>query len=162
MQTPWLHGFLQDPSNHIRPWLQVRMPTFGFSDDEANAVLAYFAALDRVDVPYAYLNARTIPPQQIAAGRALMAPDYFNCFSCHQQGEQKPEGPPEGWAPDLAMAHERLYPHWIVKWLHDPQQLMPGTKMPSFYPDGPPDILGGDDERQIEAIRDYIWTLGSS
>ena len=31
-----------------------------------------------------------------------MSKDYFNCFSCHQQGDKHPEGPPEGWAPDLA------------------------------------------------------------
>ena len=57
----------------------------------------------------------------------------------------------------------RLNPDWIVNWLHDPQKLMPGTKMPSFYsrpPDGPPDILGGNDEEQMRALRDYIISLG--
>ena len=37
---------------------------------------------------------------------------------------------------------------------------MPGTKMPSFFPGGPPDVLGGDDEAQIRALRDYILSLG--
>src|SRR5206468_4334347 len=83
-----------------------------------------------------------------------------DCFSCHQRGAQKPQGPPEGWAPDLALAHVRLSPEWIVKWLHDPQKVMPGTKMPSFFPGGPPDVLGGDDEAQIRALRDYILSLG--
>jgi hypothetical protein len=38
--------------------------------------------------------------------------------------------------------------------------------MPSFYdPDnfataGPDDVLGGDEERQIRALRDYLLTLG--
>ena len=94
--------------------------------------------------------------------RALVSIQGFDCFSCHQRGAQKPQGPPEGWAPDLALAHVRLNPEWIVKWIHDPQKLMPGTKMPSFYPGGPPDVLGGDDDAQIRAVRDYVISLGLS
>jgi hypothetical protein len=62
------------------------------------------------------------------------------------------------------MARQRLNPEWISKWLVDANKLMPGTKMPSFYPtpeqDGPPDILGGDDAKQITAIRNYLMSLG--
>jgi len=32
--------------------------------------------------------------------------------------------------------------------------------MPSFYPGGPDDVLGGDEDRQIHAIRDYIMWFG--
>jgi hypothetical protein len=32
--------------------------------------------------------------------------------------------------------------------------------MPSFYPGGPDDVLGGKEDIQIEALRDYIMTLG--
>ena len=48
----------------------------------------------------------------------------------------------------------------FVKWLRDPQKVQPGTKMPSFYPGGPDDVLGGKEDLQIEALRDYIMTLG--
>jgi hypothetical protein len=58
------------------------------------------------------------------------------------------------------MAKRRLNPHWVLKWLRDPQKVQPGTKMPSFYPEGPEDILGGKDDKQIEALRDYIMVLG--
>jgi hypothetical protein len=53
-----------------------------------------------------------------------------------------------------------LRPDWIIKWLHDPQKVQPGTKMPSFYPGGPDDILGGKEDAQITALRDYIMSLG--
>jgi hypothetical protein len=66
----------------------------------------------------------------------------------------------EGWAPDLALARHRLNPDWIIRWLKDPQKVQPGTKMPSFYPGGPDDILGGKEDKQIEALRDYIMMLG--
>ena len=94
------------------------------------------------------------------AGEVLMSNDYFACFSCHQQGDQKPEGPPEGWAPDLELAKDRLNPEWVVKWIEEPQKMMPGTRMPSFYPGGPDDILDANEPLQMEAMRDYIWTLG--
>jgi hypothetical protein len=58
------------------------------------------------------------------------------------------------------MARARLNPEWIVKWVKDAQPMQPGTKMPSFYPGGPDNILGGKDDRQIEALRDYLITLG--
>src|SRR5207253_3138374 len=86
VQADWLFNFVKAPVQ-IRPWLQLRMPTFGLADEEANAVVGYFEALDR-------------------------------------------------------------------------QKVMPGTKMPSFFPGGPPDVLGGDDEAQIRALRDYILSLG--
>ena len=51
MQTAWLHGFLGDPSNQIRPWLEVRMPTFEFTEEQLNTITRYFAALDKVPYP---------------------------------------------------------------------------------------------------------------
>jgi mono/diheme cytochrome c family protein len=159
VQADWLFNFVKAPVS-IRPWLRVRMPTFGLSDEEANTVVAYFGALDHVEVPFVHIARAAFTPSSLEAGRLLMSKDYFDCFSCHQRGAQKPQGPPEGWAPDLALAHVRLRPEWIVDWIRDPQKLMPGTKMPSFYPGGPPDVLGGDDEAQIRALRDYIIALG--
>ena len=96
----------------------------------------------------------------MGAGQKLTGKDYFNCFSCHQQGDKKPEGPPDGWAPDLTLARHRLNPEWVIKWLHNPQAVQPGTKMPSFYPGGPDDVLGDNEDRQIQALRDYIFWLG--
>jgi mono/diheme cytochrome c family protein len=161
VQPDWFYGFLKSPVP-LRPWLQLRMPTFHFSDVEARTVVDYFAALAKLNLPYVYIDRSKIPPEQISAGKALMSKDYFDCFSCHQQGDKKPEGPPEGWAPDLALAKQRLNPEWIIKWIQDPQKLMPGTKMPSFYPGGPEDIFGGKEDRQIEALRDYLMVLGEA
>lgn len=159
VQPQWLFGFISAPTP-IRPWLKVRMPTFHFDNGEANTLVDYFTALSSVQVPYLFANTNGIPPDTLANGQKLMSKDYFNCFSCHQQGDRKPEGPPDGWAPDLMMARRRLNPQWIVRWLRNPQALQPGTKMPSFYPGGPDDILGGNEDQQIRAIRDYIFWLG--
>jgi len=159
VQSQWFFGFLKAPIP-IRPWLEIRMPTFGLSNEHTGMLVDYFNNLSKVEFPFTFFDDKNVSPEYLDAARKLVSRDYFNCFSCHQQGDRKPEGPVEGWAPDLALARQRLNPHWIINWLKDPQKLQPGTKMPSFYPGGPDDILGGKDDRQIEALRDYIMTLG--
>ena len=161
VQSNWLFGFLKAPYP-LRPWLDIRMPTFGFSDEHTTQLINYFNGLSKVEQPFVYIDDGRIPPEHLDAARQLVSPEYFNCFSCHVRGGKNPEGPPEGWAPDLAMARQRLNPNWIVKWIQDPQKIQPGTKMPSFYPGGPDNILGGKDDRQIEALRDYLISLGRS
>jgi mono/diheme cytochrome c family protein len=165
VQADWLFNFIKQPVP-LRPWLKVRMPTFGLTDQEANTIVQYFGAVDNVQVPFVHINESRLDPAALTAAEKLTSGDYFNCFSCHQQGDQHPEGPPEGWAPDLGMARHRLNPEWIVRWLRNPQKVQPGTKMPSFYEEseagaagGPDDILGGDNEKQIQALRDYLMVL---
>ena len=163
VQAKWLFEFLHRP-HPIRPWLQIRMPTFGLTDDQWGRITAYFVALAGLDVPF-----ESVPPAEelnqklVEAGRILASQEYFSCGSCHMQGDKKPEGPPEGWAPDFALAHRRLRPGWIRTWLQDPQKVQPGTKMPSYFLDkdsGPDDVLGGDEQVQILALRDYLLSLG--
>ena len=158
VQGDFLFSFVKQPIP-LRPWLKVRMPTFGLSDAEANTVVQYFGALDNIQVPFVHIDETQVPVETVVAAQKLTSPEYFSCFSCHQQGDRHPEGPPEGWAPDLGLAHKRLNPEWIVRWLHNPQEVQPGTKMPSFYPGGPEDVLGGDDDKQIQALRDYLMVL---
>jgi mono/diheme cytochrome c family protein len=160
VQPDWLFTFLQGPTP-IRPWLKIRMPTFHFDNHEDDTLVNYFTSLSGVQVPYEFLNTNLIANPTLEAGAKLMSKDYFNCFSCHQQGDKKPEGPQTGWAPDLGLAHSRLNPDWILLWLKNPQAVQPGTKMPSFYPGGPDDILGGNEAEQIKAIRDYIFWFGT-
>ncbi len=159
VQPAWFYEFLKGPIP-IRPWLEIRMPTFHFDDTDARTAVDYFIAQAKLENPYSYVNPAELSPDMLHAGEVLMSNDYFACFSCHQQGDQKPEGPPEGWAPDLELAKDRLNPEWVVKWIEEPQKMMPGTRMPSFYPGGPDDILDANEPLQMEAMRDYIWTLG--
>jgi hypothetical protein len=67
-------------------------------------------------------------------------------------------------APDLALSRERLRPGWIKSWLEDPMRIQPATRMPQNFPARPednafPEILGGDQKAQIEAVTQYLLTL---
>ena len=44
VQPDWLYAFLRGPIT-IRPWLNVRMPTFGLDDQNLNGVIQYFGAV---------------------------------------------------------------------------------------------------------------------
>ncbi|MFP6869605.1 MAG: cytochrome c [Nitrospinota bacterium] len=163
----WLFEFLHKPKV-IRPWLNIRMPNFRFNESEAVSLVKHLGEdmrapslppIRNAPIP---LNERTT---YIAAGKKLMFQEYFNCWSCHLQGARNPEGPPEVWAPDLMASARRLKPDWILRWIQDPQKLMKGTKMLTFFEDnesGPDDILGGDEAKQIRAIAAYIASLAGN
>jgi cbb3-type cytochrome oxidase cytochrome c subunit len=159
VQPEWLYAFLQGPIK-IRPWLNVRMPTFGFDDPNLNTVIRYFGAVSNSGGPF------LSPPQIIhtAAGDAIGKELFtlLKCQQCHVLGAIPADQPTANLAPDLRMAHERLQADWILNWLRQPSAILPGTRMPSFWPDHPKSYypqLGGDAEAQMRAIRDYLLTF---
>ncbi|HCI44067.1 MAG TPA: hypothetical protein DE315_00830 [Candidatus Omnitrophica bacterium] len=164
VQAQWLFNFLHDPST-IRPWLKVRMPTYAFAADELNDLVKYFAALDNEESLFLEKFHGAITPEELDAGAKLFSKDYFDCAKCHIVGAQMPGGSPENWAPDFALARSRLKPQWIDEWLKNPQDLLPGTKMPTYFDpagfeaSGPEDILAGDEHKQIRALRNYLMSL---
>src|SRR5439155_1552389 len=68
VQADWLFNFVKAPVQ-IRPWLQLRMPTFGLADEEANTVVGYFEALDRVQVPFVHLERAALATENVEAGK---------------------------------------------------------------------------------------------
>ena len=161
VQPEWFYGFLQNPAlQPLRFWLKVRMPTFPLTADETTAIVEYFTAKSNLENPYFFWDPNVdSTPELLHQGDLLMSDEYFSCWSCHVMGDKTPAGPMEYWAPNLAYAHERLNPDWIIRWIEDPQSQMPGTKMPAFYPGGPEDIFDGDESKQIVAMRDWIMSL---
>jgi len=156
VQSDWLFDFVKGPTE-IRPWLTVKMPTFGFDDAQATDVVKYFAAADSAPFPF-HSPAETEPPREVLAeGRKVF--DSFKCLSCHTVGTLPPGVSLADLAPDLTMAKDRLRHDWIVKWLRDPQRLLPGTRMPGFfYSDETP--LYPDADTKMVAVKEYLLTLG--
>jgi mono/diheme cytochrome c family protein len=161
VQSDWLHGFLNDPSQEIRPWLELRMPTFQFTQEQLNTLTRGFASLDKV--PYPYVTPPRQEAEMLAAGRDLFG--RWQCQKCHVVAGKLPDQEPANMAPDLAKVPARLRPDWLNVWLADPQRVAPGTRMPAAFPADPqenafPEVLAGDQKKQIEAMRQYLLTLG--
>jgi mono/diheme cytochrome c family protein len=158
VQTDWLYAFLRSPIT-IRPWLEVRMPTFGLDDPQLNDVIGYFGAISDTIGPFRSHDA-VLASNLAAPGRALF--DVLRCQQCHVLGTIPRDQPTSNLAPDLRMAAERLQPDWILDWLRNPARIQPGTRMPAFWPDYPKSSFpqfDGSADTQIRAIRDHLLTL---
>ena len=166
VRPDWMFKFLKDPSSFkLRPWIEVRMPTFNFTDEQANTLIKYFSALNEVPADFSTVPHTPPTAESLAAGAKLASSEYFSCFSCHIQGSKTPTNSPEQWGPDLQLARQRIRYGFIPEWVKDPQKFTPGVKMPAFLPSddaAAPDILGGDRQKQAEALRDYLMSLDGS
>jgi mono/diheme cytochrome c family protein len=159
VQHDWLFAFLQAPIT-IRPWLDVRMPTFGLRDADWNQVIRYFGAITETIGPFRSHEVITASANLSGSGRELFT--LLRCQQCHVLGAIPKDQPTANLAPDLRMSADRLQPDWILDWLKTPGQILPGTRMPAFWPNYPKSAfpqLDGDAERQIRAVRDYLLTL---
>ena len=154
VQADWLRRFLDEPKP-IRPWLSARMPTFGLYASDIDRVGDYLRLIAPENPP---VEAST--PETVAAGRELF--DLLKCQQCHVLNTVPADQPTANLAPDLRLAHERLQPAWIQAWLQNPTAVLPGTRMPSFWPQYPGSYyepLNRDAPAQIRAIRDHLLTL---
>ncbi|HEY5615261.1 MAG TPA: hypothetical protein VIL52_04500, partial [Bacteroidota bacterium] len=162
VQEPWLHTFLQEPTI-IRPWLDIRMPTFNLTDAEISTVTKYFLGQSKQDLMIRDYAATPVEEKYLAPGRRLF--ETYQCAKCHPSGPVRAsdELSASELAPNLTIAASRLKPEWILSWLHDPQALQPGTRMPAYFFEGKgPDesVFDGDEKEQIKALKTYVWSLG--
>jgi cbb3-type cytochrome oxidase cytochrome c subunit/predicted nuclease with TOPRIM domain len=137
VQSDWLFTFLHNPGEQkLRPWLSARMPTFGFSDEQANTLVAYFAALEERE-PFAS-PAGPADPRDLAVGEVVFT--MLQCARCHPAGPAATAatGAAAGeLAPSLLISHQRLRWDWVPSWIARPQEWIPGTNMPTNFPAGP-------------------------
>jgi cytochrome c2 len=137
VQADWLFAYLHDPSRErMRPWLTARMPTFRFTDEQANTLVGYFAAREK-QKPFA---SRPVAahPRDLAVGKMVF--DMFQCAKCHPSGPVAAGGTTAtgDLAPSLLLAGERLRHDWVPSWVKNPQGWIPGTRMPSFFAETKP------------------------
>ena len=163
VQPAWLFGFLKAPAP-LRPWLQIRMPTFHFPDQDATQLVHYFAAASNKSFPYLTAEVPPLDPSRLKEAEGLFA--QLQCISCHVVGQLRPGQDPGAAAPNLLLAKSRLRPDWIPAWLKNPNTLLEGTRMPSFWdfsdeahPTGPSKAFNGNAQEQINALRDYLMHL---
>ncbi len=137
VQSDWLFSFLRAPTTgQIRPWLEVHMPTFGFTDQELNDLTRYFASLDRAAYPFLIADYAT-SPSTWGAGKKVF--ELLKCAQCHPRSIEdmnRPGVDRASLAPNLQMAETRLRHGWIASWILRPDEWMPGTRMPTNFPKG--------------------------
>lgn len=151
LRAAWLDQVLTN-RGAVRPYLAMRMPQFGPAN--VGHLTADFRAADAWSEP--------VPPAvgDAAAGRALVGLGGYGCIQCHSFGPHPSLGVS---VMDMTRMAGRLEWGWFRRYLLDPPGLRPGTRMPSFWPEGRatvPTVLAGDTEKQIAAIWAYL-SLGA-
>lgn len=86
LQHQWFHHFLHNVES-LRPWLQVKMPSFNLSGREATTLVEYFAALTRDE---SQMLARSMAPvEEFKSAEAKKAAEQA-AVSTHGQSEAEP------------------------------------------------------------------------
>ena len=171
----WLRRFLSNPSlsnsdtnrNGVRPYLNVRMPTFSFSDNELRTLVRFFQALSQQPMPYIPEQVPVLTSKETDMARSLFSSTAAPCLKCHATGD--PQHDKIATAPNFLLAKERLKPDWAERWVLDPQAISPGTSMPSglfrkendqwvFAGPTPPSFQGYTKDHN-KLLVDYIFQL---
>lgn len=133
----WLKNFLANPAlsttdlnrDGVRSYLQVRMPTFFFSDDEIRSLVLFFGALSHQAEPFIPQKVEPLTTSEEGMARALFTSSAAPCLKCHATGD--PAHDKNAIAPNFLLARDRLRPAWTGRWITNPQLIIPGTAMPS-------------------------------
>jgi cytochrome c551/c552 len=171
----WLLHFLKNPAlndkdtnrNGVRSYLQVRMPTFSFSENELGKLVRFFQALSRQPFPYIPEDVPVLTAKETEMARSLFSSTAAPCLKCHATGD--PAHDRFATAPNFLQARGRLKPDWMERWIVDPQAIAPGTSMPSglfkrenghWVFSGPtPASFRDYDKDQTKLLVDYILQL---
>lgn len=153
LNDAWLKHVMDNGAND-RPYMKTRMPKFG-SKNVAGITQA-FAKLDRKTA------APEVEFQELAhridsAGRKMVGSNGgLGCVKCHYFGKYKATGIQ---AMDLTTMSKRLRKDWFQRYLINPQEFRPGTRMPTGFPGGVsvmPEMLDGKPATQVAAIWNYL------
>jgi mono/diheme cytochrome c family protein len=139
-----------------RPWLESRMPAFG----KRAEALAHGLAMQHGYPP----QTPSEPPVDTEAAKQgqklISAAGGFSCVLCHGVGEMGATQVFEAPGINLAHSGERLLKTYFQRWLRNPLQLDPATKMPVYFDETGKspllDFYEGDGPKTIEAIWQYI------
>lgn len=147
----WLRRVLVE-HGRARPYMSTRMPEFGAANVDHLTDLFIAAA----GVGGAPDDEPAFTTEAAAIGRELVGSKGLNCIQCHDIAGHEAIGTP---GPDLAGVTERHRYDNFLRWLHNPSNVRPGTRMPSFFVGGVSGLrqhYGGQASEQIPAIWHYL------
>jgi hypothetical protein len=166
----WLFNFLLDVQP-LRPWLNIRMPSYNMTTDESSAIVDMFRALSDEEGSYEHFPSHKLDVAAAQAAQygkerfAAASSGGLGCNSCHPAGDQMPASDDKNsWGPNLDLARDRLRPAWIYSWLTSPNSFMPGTKMPAFWIQADPfveeEAFSPEDRALIDSYVPFLEGVG--
>jgi len=123
----WLYNKMKNPRSVGH---DSKMPDYGFSDEEAEAMTTYLLSLTADEVPNAYKLPLGNPPSSYTPqGEFGKIMGKYQCLSCHTIMGKGAEH-----APDLSLEGSRIQQGWLQRYLKDPYRIRPTAheRMPNF------------------------------
>ncbi len=157
LHPEWMGKFIGGKVEYKpRPWLVARMPSFPARAEAIAKGLCLEHGMTFTDPPEPPVDQGMVDIGRKLVGRA----GGFSCNQCHAINQSPAFVPFDSPSPNFMHVTERLRKDFYQRWVHGPMKYQPGTKMPSFI-DGEgktayKNILGGDANKQFEAIWQYL------
>ena len=153
LNANWIRHVFSDGAKD-RPYMLARMPRFGWNH------------LEKLDVALDTADSVTPPPvvefgdherEAKAAGRMIVGDQGgLGCVKCHNFRDISSKGIQ---AMNLTLMPQRLKHDWFRRYVLNPAEFRPGTRMPAAWPGGKsflPKVLDGHADTQIEAVWQYL------
>ena len=154
VQLDYLKKIFHGKTDKMRPWMAARMPAFKTQADDLAIGLAAMHGFGE--------NTKSPAQEEIAVGDKLSKQTGFACIICHAIGDTKALAPFGAPGLNLELSRERLTYEYYMRWMLNPQRIIPSTHMTRFSNDHKttalPD-LKGDAHEQFKAIWSYLETL---
>lgn len=140
VNAAWLVQWLKNPRSHSP---DARMPSFGFTEGEAQAITAYLLDQHGKQPVVAPSSLVEVSADRLTAGRRLV--EGLGCMGCHMiKGEGNAVGP------ELTNIRYKANPQWLYSWIENPKAYLPNSRMPVF----------GLTHDQSVLIGDYLLSVG--
>lgn len=148
----WLRDTLNNGAKD-RPYMFTMMPQFGGAN--VGHLLDSFRKVDLMEG--AEVAEYSLPASKMkASGRHLVGDKALGCIKCHTFGKYKATGIQ---SIDLTTMSRRLRSDWFHRYMLNPQNFRPGTRMPAPWPFGQATIrtvLDADPQKQMHAVWLYL------
>jgi mono/diheme cytochrome c family protein len=152
LRENWLKHVLSEGAKD-RPYMLTRMPKFGSAD--VVKLADAFVAVDRRTE--AKIPDLAEPDHRVkSTGRALAGDKALACIKCHTFGKHQATGIQ---ALDLQTMTRRIREDWFHRYLPNPPEYRPGTRMPTGFAGGRSTIANvydGEPSRQIAALWAFL------
>ncbi|PAW81150.1 MAG: hypothetical protein B9S33_17130 [Pedosphaera sp. Tous-C6FEB] len=132
LRASWLTQVLVS-NKRIRPWMKL-VPAHG--GEATRPLVQLFAQQAGAELGEGASVPPPTPPQAAEGLKLLGKGDGgLACINCHDFAGHRSAGDLRG--PDMTEMHARIRTDWLLRWLHEPGRLQPGTAMPAFFSDMP-------------------------
>lgn len=154
LQDDWLKTVLDKGADDRLIYMNTRMPKFGGRN--IGHLAAAFIAADRQPESLPVVEFSEPDYRVKADGRHLVGAKALSCIKCHDFGKLPSQGVR---AVSLTTMTRRLRRDWFDRYMRNPTEFRPGTRMPAPWPFGQAtvrDVLNANVDQQIAAVWLYL------